>query len=255
MVKFIFTIFLSFSFVFAQSGSFQENFSSDDETAFDSFEDEYAVEQPHTSWDPLEVYNAPMTRFNDFIYMYIMGPIAKSYRYVFSKPIREGVSNAFHNVQFPIRFTNNLLQLKFNNAFEESARFAINSTYGLAGFIDIAKKEGKIERHNEDFGQTLGYYGMGNDIHIVLPLFGPSNLRDTIGLVADAFVDPFYYAQKRDWNIFKNNNVYIFLNTYKIGNEYSLHVDEYENIRKDSINLYLLLKTVYEQRRDKLIEE
>ncbi len=96
---------------------------------------------------------------------------------------------------------------------------------------------------------------MSNDLHIVLPLFGPSNLRDTIGLVADGFIDPIYHAQRRDWNIFESNNAYIFLNTYKIGNEYSLHVDEYENIRKDSIDLYKLLKTVYEQRRDKLIEE
>jgi phospholipid-binding lipoprotein MlaA len=228
---------------------------SNEETEFDDFDDEFSIEEVDSSWDPLEFYNIPMTQFNDFVYMYIMGPIAKGYRYVVSKPIREGVSNVFHNIQFPIRVTNNLLQFKFNNALEESARFAINSTYGIAGFIDVAKSEGGIERHNEDFGQTLGFYGMGNDIHIVLPLFGPSNLRDTIGLVGDAFVDPIYYAQKRDWNIFESNNFYLFVNTYKIGNEYSLHVDEYENIRKDSVNLYILLKSVYEQRRDALIEE
>ena len=246
MFRVIFILFISFSLLFSQSN---------EETEFDDFDDEFSIEEVDSSWDPLEFYNIPMTQFNDFVYMYIMGPIAKGYRYVVSKPIREGVSNVFHNIQFPIRVTNNLLQFKFNNALEESARFAINSTYGIAGFIDVAKSEGGIERHNEDFGQTLGFYGMGNDIHIVLPLFGPSNLRDTIGLVGDAFVDPIYYAQKRDWNIFESNNFYLFVNTYKIGNEYSLHVDEYENIRKDSVNLYILLKSVYEQRRDALIEE
>jgi len=96
---------------------------------------------------------------------------------------------------------------------------------------------------------------MGNGIHIVLPLLGPSNLRDTIGLVGDSFVDPIYHAQRRDWNAFESNNFYLFINTYKIGNEYSLHVDEYENIRKDSVDLYVLLKSVYEQRRNALIEE
>ncbi len=243
-MKIVITFFLFFSLLFAQVND-----------SFDEFENEFAPKKTERSWDPLKAYNIQMTQFNDFIYINIMGPVAKGYRYIVSKPIREGVSNIFHNIQYPIRFTNNLLQLKFNNAFEESARFIINSTYGLAGFIDLAKSEAQIERHNEDFGQTLGYYGMSNDLHIVLPLFGPSNLRDTIGLVADGFIDPIYHAQRRDWNIFESNNAYIFLNTYKIGNEYSLHVDEYENIRKDSIDLYKLLKTVYEQRREKLIEE
>ena len=244
MFRVIFIICISFSVLFSQQND-----------SFNDFQDEFDVEQTDTSWDPLKFYNVPMTQFNDFIYMHIMGPIAKGYRYVVTKPIREGVSNVFHNIQFPIRFANNLLQLKFNNALEESARFIINSTYGLVGFIDLAKKEGGLERHNEDFGQTLGFYGIGNGVHIVLPLFGPSNLRDTIGLVADGFIDPIYYAQKRGWNVFESNNVYLFINTYKIGNEYSLHIDEYENIRKDSVNLYFLLKSIYEQRRDKLIEE
>lgn len=246
MFRVIFILFISFSLLFSQSSN---------EDAFDDFDDEFSTEEVDTSWDPLKFYNIPMTQFNDFVYMYVMGPISKGYRYVVAKPIREGVSNVFHNVQFPIRLTNNLLQFKFHNSLEESARFVINTTYGLGGFFDIAKSEGGIEKHDEDFGQTLGFYGMTSDIHIVLPLFGPSNLRDTIGLAADGFVDPIYHAQRRDWNIFKNNKAYLFLNTYKIGNEYSLHVDEYENIRKDAVNLYVLLKSVYEQRRDKLIEE
>ena len=226
---------------------------SDD--SFSDFNDEFSAEQTTSLWDPLEAYNIPMTQFNDFIYMYIMGPVAKGYRFVVSEPIRTGVSNAFHNIQFPVRFTNNILQLKFNNALEESARFVINSTYGLAGFIDIAKTDAGLKRHDEDFGQTLGFYGASSDIHIVLPLFGPSNLRDTIGLIGDGFLDPIYYAQNRDLGAFKNNETYIYLNAFKIVNEYSLHADEYENLREDSLDLYILMKSVYEQRRDALIEE
>ncbi len=243
MFRIIFISFISFTILFSQENN-----------SFDDFQNEFNTEKVD-SFDPLKEYNIPMTKFNDFIYINIMGPIANGYKYILSKSIREGVSNIFHNIQFPIRLTNNLLQLKFNNAMEESVRFVVNSTYGLAGYIDLAKKEGGIDRHNEDFGQTLGFYGIGNDIHIVLPLFGPSNLRDTIGLVADGFLSPVNYAHTKDWGLFESTNNYLLINTYKITNEYSLHMNEYENIRKDSVNLYFLLKSVYEQRRTKLIEE
>jgi len=222
---------------------------------FSSLDDEFASAKVEAPWDPIKMYNVPMTQFNDFVYMYIMGPIAKGYRNIVNEPIRKGVSNVFHNLKYPIRFTNNLLQLKFNNAFEETMRFVINSTYGLAGFIDLAKSEGGLERHNEDFGQTLGFYGVSNDFHIVLPLLGQSNLRDVIGIFADGYLDPLYYAKKEDFNGFESDNAYLLLNTYKVINEYSFQVGSYENIRKDSVDLYILLKNIYNQRRNKLIEE
>lgn len=222
---------------------------------FASFDDEFADAKVKSSWDPIKIYNVPMTQFNDYVYMYIMGPIAKGYKSIVNKPIREGVSNVFHNLQYPVRVTNNLLQLKFNNALEETARFVINSTYGFAGFIDLAKSEGGLEKHNEDFGQTLGFYGVSNDFYIVLPLLGPSNLRDVVGLFADGFLDPLYYAKKEKFDDFDSTNAYLILNTYKVINEYSFQVKTYENIRKDSLNLYILLKDIYDQRRNKMIEE
>ena len=246
MLRVVFICFISFSILFSQSNNY---------FSFGDFDDEFNSKKIDSSCDPLKFYNRSMTQFNDFVYMYIMGPIAKGYRYIVSKPIREGVSNVFYNIQFPIRFTNNILQLKFNNALEESARFIINSTYGLAGFFDIAKSEGGINRHDEDFGQTLGFYGVGNGIHIVLPFLGPSNLRDAIGLVADSLVNPIYYTTKGSLDSFKSDNLYLLLNTHNIINEYSLHVDEYENIRKNSLDLYKLLKSVYEQRRERQIQE
>lgn len=244
MLKIIISFLLFCSLLLAQSNN-----------SFDDFEGEFSEKTAEPSWDPLEAYNIPMTTFNDFVYMNVMGPVAKGYRYVVAKPIRIGTSNVFHNILFPVRFVNNILQLKFNNAFEESARFVINSTFGIGGFFDVAKTQGGIERHNEDFGQTLGFYGVGNDIHIVLPLLGPSNLRDAIGILGDTFLDPLYYAQKKELGALEDYNVYILLNTYKIINEYSLHVDEYEDLRKNSVDLYKLLKSVYEQRRDTLIKE
>ncbi|WP_024955305.1 MlaA family lipoprotein [Sulfurospirillum arcachonense] len=244
-MRLIFLFLLSFSLLFSQTDS-----SFDDE-----FENEFTKKEKSSSWDPIKGYNVQMTKFNDFVYMNIMGPVAKGYKNIVSTPVRKGVSNAFDNIKFPIRFVNNVLQLKFKNAFEETGRFIINSTYGLAGFLDLAKTEGGLNPHNEDLGQTLGYYGASDDFHIVLPLFGPSNLRDTIGLVGDSFLNPLSYAHSHEVNVLEDDRPYYFLKSYEVLNEYSLHVDEYEALRKDAVNLYPLLKNVYEQRRKKLIEE
>jgi len=243
-MRFLFIFLLSFSLLFAQT--------SDE---FTSFDDEYSQKSVHSSWDPLKAYNVQMTNFNDFVYMNVLGPVAKGYRYVITKHIREGVSNMFYNLQFPVRFINNILQLKFKNAFEETARFTINSTYGLVGFVDLATSEGGLKKHDEDFGQTLGFYGASDDLHIVLPFLGPSNLRDTIGFVVDGFANPLAYAQKEQWDGFEDDNTYLYLSVYNTINEYSLHVNEYESVRKDALDLYIVLKNIYEQRRKKLIEE
>lgn len=222
---------------------------------FANFDSEFSSAEKKSSWDPIKAYNIPMTKFNDFVYMNIMGPIARGYKYIVNKPIREGISNVFHNLQYPVRVTNNLLQFKFNNAFEETARFVINSTYGLAGFVDLAKTDGRLERHDEDFGQTLGFYGVSNDFHIVLPFLGPSNLRDTIGLFADGLADPLRYANNKDLGALKSNNTYWLVKTHDVINDYTFQMDGYENIRKDAVDLYILMKEVYDQRRNKMIEE
>lgn len=244
-MKALFLLTFFFSMLFSQSN---ESFESD-------FSDEFQTEK-EASYDPLNGYNVVMTKFNDFVYMNIMGPTAKGYKKIVNKPIRTGVANFFHNLAFPVRFSNNLLQLKFKNSIEESGRFIINSTFGLAGFIDLAKIDGGLERHNEDFGQTLGFYGVSDDIHLVLPILGASNLRDTIGLVVDSFASPIRYAQKEEIGVFEDEpNLSLYLSTYNALNEYSFQVNTYEDIRKDAIDLYILLKSIYEQRREKLINE
>lgn len=244
-MRVLFLFLLTCSLVFVQA----------DDSFGDEFEDEFTQKEQNSSWDPLKGYNIQMTKFNDFVYMNIMGPVAKGYKKVVSKPVREGVSNVFHNVQFPVRLTNNLLQLKFKNSIEETARFVINSTYGLAGFIDLAKKEGGLKPHNEDLGQTLGFYGVSDDLHIVLPLWGPSNLRDTIGKIGDNFLNPLVYAHSHEVDILEDDAPYYLINVYSTINEYSLQVDKYEALRKDAVDLYPLLKNVYDQRRKKLIKE
>jgi phospholipid-binding lipoprotein MlaA len=147
----------------------------------------------------------------------------------------------------PVRFTNNLLQLKPKRAGSELVRFAVNSTVGVLGLGDPAAKRFDLQAYPEDFGQTLGYYGVGGGFHLVLPLLGPSNLRDALGIVPDYYLDPASYLD--------TVNVELAVSSYDVVNQTSLHLGEYESLKKDAIDLYPFFRDGYEQRRIKLIEE
>ena len=217
----------------------------------DEFSEEYEEEEVS---DPLEGYNRAMTSFNDGFYEYVMDPVARGYAYAIPETARVGISNVFDNLMFPIRFINNVLQLKFQNAGEELGRFLLNSTFGLLGLIDVADMHTDWEEHDEDFGQTLGHYGVGSGAHVVLPFFGPSNLRDIVGMSVDSFADPTFSTEK-DWKIPDNLEKSIGLKALYMTNKTSLHLGEYENLKKDAIDLYPFLRDVYEQKRANDIKE
>ncbi|NQY54419.1 MAG: VacJ family lipoprotein [Campylobacteraceae bacterium] len=219
----------------------------------DDFNDEFSEEEEIV--DPLKYYNIMMTSVNDKIFTYGLNPIASAYDYTVHDNIKVAVSNFFSNLMYPIRFVNNVLQFKFKNASEETGRFLINSTVGLFGLFDLAKNEFNLNPHNEDFGQTLGHWGVGPGFHIVLPIFGPSNLRDSIGLFTDAYLDPTFSKERKSWKIPNNNNESILLNTTRVVNNTSLKLGQYENLKKDSINLYPFLRDTYEQKREQEIKE
>lgn len=144
--------------------------------------------------DPLESVNRGVYQFNDVADKAIIKPIASTYKSITPSPIRTGVNNFFNNLSAITSVLNNLLQFKFSNAFSEAGRFVINSTFGLAGFIDVAGMD-KVAIHKEDFGQTLGHWGVGSGPYLVLPLLGPSSVRDTTGLVVDsATTNPITYT-------------------------------------------------------------
>jgi len=143
--------------------------------------------------DPLEGLNRGIYKFNDTVDKAALKPIAGAYKAVLPTPVRSGVNNFFSNLSTFVSAINNLLQFKFGNAFSEAGRFVINSTFGIAGVMDVASWD-KIEKHTEDFGQTLGRWGVGNGAYLVLPILGPSTLRDTAGLVVDTWAfDPITY--------------------------------------------------------------
>jgi len=134
--------------------------------------------------DPLEGFNRGVYRFNYYFDKFIFLPIVSVYTFILPDYVQDRVSNFIDNIYEFNNFTNNLLQLKFKETGMTLARFAINTTVGVAGLWDPATSM-NIRRQPEDFGQTLGHYGVGNGPYLVLPIIGPSNLRDTTGLVVD----------------------------------------------------------------------
>ncbi len=133
--------------------------------------------------DPLEPLNRGIYKFNDTVDKAIAKPVAKAYKAVIPDPAKDMVRNFFSNLDDVVVMANNLLQLKFAQAASDSSRIVFNSTFGIFGLFNFASH---LEKHNEDFGQTLGYWGMGSGPYIVLPFFGPSTVRDSAGLYADS---------------------------------------------------------------------
>ena len=134
--------------------------------------------------DPLEPFNRGVYQFNDALDRAVVKPVATAYRDVLPSPVRTGVTNFFNNLQDVWSAVNNALQLKAEGAGNSLVRFGVNTVFGLGGLIDIAS-EMRIERHTEDFGQTLGYWGVGPGPYLVLPMLGPSTVRDTAALPID----------------------------------------------------------------------
>jgi len=143
-----------------------------------------AAEDRDTSRDPLEGFNRAMYTFNDKFDRYLLKPVAKGYHAITPTPVRKSISNFFGNLHDPGIMLNNLLQGKPGQAASDLGRFLVNSTVGIAGLFDVATKMG-LQKHNEDFGQTLAVWGVGDGPYLVLPFFGPSNLRDGPSLIVD----------------------------------------------------------------------
>jgi phospholipid-binding lipoprotein MlaA len=151
--------------------------------------------------DPLEPMNRAIYTFNDGVDTMLVKPAAEVYQGVVPGLVRTGVSNVFSNLNDVIVALNNLLQGKFGAALSDVGRLLLNTTAGLLGIFDVATPAG-LEKHDEDFGQTLGWWGLGDGPYIVLPLLGSSNLRDTVGRVGDYKADPVTYIDpSRDRNI------------------------------------------------------
>lgn len=215
---------------------------------FDEFESTQSTAALPGSWDPLRGYNRAVFAFNDRFYFYLAKPIARGYGFVLPKVVRVGINKGFHNFRFPLRFVNCILQFKVKKAGTELGRFVVNSSLGIGGLFDPADKWFKWRRPSEeDFGQTLAFYGVGDGFPLVLPLLGQSNLRDAVGLAPGYLVNPLHYVA--DWE------TSLAVGTGEELNYISLHIGDYESIKKDALDPYSFIRDAYKQNRDKKIRE
>jgi len=216
------------------------------DAAEEEFEEDFEEEETEEISDPLYVWNRAMFHFNDFFYTWLLKPAARAYSFVVPEGIRIMIRNFFVNVTTPVRFVNSLLQGKFRSAGEELARFGINTTAGVFGFVDVAKDLG-LKRHDEDLGQTLGSYGIGHGFYFVWPILGPSSLRDSIGLIGDWFLDPVTYVEAID--------TYLSIKTVDTVNRATFTLGDYEALKKAAFDPYSALRDAYIQNRRKAVDE
>lgn len=221
-----------------ESGDFDEDF--DDEFA-DDFDDDFGNgAEPLKVSDPLEPINRGFFWFNDKLYFYVLKPVAKAFR-VLPEGARASIANFFQHWTTPARFVSCLMQAKLNDAGTELGRFVINTTLGIGGLFDPAKEKAGLRRKDEDFGQALGAYGVGPGIYLVVPVFGPRNVRDGLGGIVDGMMDPRYILLEED--------EYWVTRGVDAVNELSLDKDTYEAIKRDALDPYLFIRDAYMQNR------
>lgn len=192
--------------------------------------------------DPIEPWNRAMFHFNDAVIDYVARPAYKGYAYVTPEFMRTGIKNFFHNLAFPVRFVNNILQGRPRAAGVEMSRFILNSTAGLGGLIDVAKHHKPVVPvEDEDLGQTFGVWGVGEGFYIVWPFLGPSTLRDTFGMVGDTFLDPVTYV--KPWE------AGVAIKAGKTFNELDDILDLYDNLKRAAIEPYSSMRDAYVQYR------
>lgn len=213
---------------------------------FDAFEEEFSSKAV-TMADPLESWNRLMFNTNDVLYFWVLKPVGQGYKAVVPEPGRVGIRNVFQHITTPVRLVNCLLQGKFHSAGNEVNRFVINTTWGVLGIWDPALEKGKIQPADEDLGQTLAVYGLGDGCYLVWPVFGPSTLRDSAGMAGDYFLNPTVYIE--------DSKARVAVSAVNIINKTSFRIGEYEHFKAASVDPYVAMREVYIQYRNKQIQD
>ncbi len=217
-------------------------------------------------YDPWEPMNTNFFEFNRQVDRFVLKPVAKGYDFILPDLVQVGISNIFYNLRFAPRFLNNVFQGKIKGAGIEVGRFLINSTVGLAGFFDLAKKIDLVTSE-EDLGQTLGFYGVKPGPYLVLPLFPPFTVRDFVGYVGDVFLNPINWmvvpiievdgvpsviAHK---NRTTTSIIQIGARVGEIVNERSRNLETYQGVEEATLDLYSAVRNGYLQKRAQSIRE
>lgn len=195
--------------------------------------------------DPIEGINRGVYSFNRTLDSYLLRPTASGYGSVLPGPVKSAVHNFFNNLHYPGVVMNSFLQGKVQNGLQDTARFLINTTAGIGGLFDIASML-ELPVHNEDFGQTFAVWGLGDGAYLMLPLFGPSNVRDTFGLVLDLLLDPLFFIRDDTtrWSLAALDTV---------DTRYQL-LDAGDILDTSAVDPYAFVRRVHAQRRKALIE-
>ena len=221
----------------------EESFTDEE---FDLLEEELDEEQVDID-DPLEGFNRLMFGLNDTLYFLIFKPVAQTYKVVVPEPGRVGIRNFFQNIGTPVRYVNCLLQGKGPAADIELRRFLVNTTVGVLGFGDPARDQYGLEPTWEDLGQTLGVYGMDSGFYIVWPLLGPSTVRDSLGMVGDAFLNPVRYVRPCETSA--------IISATRGINQSSFHIEAYEDFKAAFLEPYVAMRQSYVQNREEKIKQ
>ncbi|MEX3952606.1 VacJ family lipoprotein [Paraburkholderia sp. EG287A] len=196
--------------------------------------------------DPWEGFNRTVYTFNDKVDTYALKPVAQGYVKVTPQPVRDSVTNFFANIGDVYNAANNFLQLRITDGVEDIMRIVINTVFGLGGLFDVATLA-KLPKHNQDFGLTLGHYGVPPGPYLVLPLFGPSTVRDGVGLVPNYFINPLTYVDPAalSWGLYGLNVVSTRANLLGAS----------DLLEGAAIDKYSFIRNAYLQRRRYLLSD
>ena len=232
-IVFLFFLLNSTNLISAETSDNVTTYPKDFETS--SLEDEI--------YDPLEPINRAIFSFNNAVDKIVLEPAAKGYRKLPS-PLQSGITNFLGNLKMPLVIVNQILQGQIPNAVESTGRFAINSTVGIVGLVDVATKMG-LEEKDEDFGQTFATWGVGDGFYLVLPIFGPSNIRDAVGTALTYTLDPvnaYLVSEGEAWAVPVRATINAVDYRSKI-------IDEVNTLRNNSVDFYAAVRSSYNQNR------
>jgi len=233
------------------------------EELFDPFA---KADEEGEEYDPWEPFNTSVFEFNRKLDKYALKPIAQGYDFIIPDFVQVGISNIFYNLRFPQRFLNNVFQGKVKGAGIEVGRFLLNTTVGYAGFLDLAK-EIDLVTPDEDFGQTLGFYGVKPGPYLVLPFLQPFTVRDFAGYVTDIFLNPINWlvapiievegipsliAHK---NRTTSSILQISVRVGEIVNERSRNLEKFQGVEEATLDLYTAVRNAYLQSRTRAIRD
>ncbi len=201
-------------------------------------------------YDPGEGFNRAVFAFNDAVDTILVEPVAMGYRFITPQPMRTGVRNFLRNLKSPMQVVNQTLQGDLRGSANDVGRFVVNSTVGVLGLVDVAAMIG-MPYEQEDFGQTLAVWGVGHGPYMVLPIMGPSSMRDATGMMVDSYADPLrlylYNTHQEEWH-------YARIGLTAVSTREEL-LDLLDDLQKNSFDMYASLRSIYVQRRAALVND